>query len=61
MTRASGIAAAFVVALALAPVGADAQTTISACVSNSDGTLRIVAGPPCRNNEHLLTWNIAGP
>jgi len=41
MTRASGIAGAFVVALALAPVSADAQQ-IFACVQNSSGTVRVV-------------------
>jgi hypothetical protein len=45
------------VALALAPISADAQQ-IFACVSNSDGTLRIVASnTTCRNNEHLLAWS----
>jgi hypothetical protein len=61
MTRGLGIvAAAFVMALVLAPVSADAQ--IFACVTNSDGTLRIVApNTTCRNSEHSLTWNVAGP
>jgi len=61
MTRAAGIAGGFVVALALAPISADAQQ-ISACVNNNDGTIRIVAqNTTCRNNEHLLAWNVAGP
>jgi hypothetical protein len=38
MTRISGIAGAFVVALALAPISAQAQP-IFACVNNSSGTL----------------------
>ena len=61
MTRSAGIAGGFVVALALAPISADAQV-ISACVNNSDGTLRIVApNTTCRNNETLLPWNAVGP
>jgi hypothetical protein len=61
MKRISGIAAAFVVALALAPISADAQQQISACVNNSSGTIHIVAqGAPCQSNEMALTWN-AGP
>jgi len=40
-----------------------AQTdgVINACVNASDGTLRIVAEPVCKNKETLLTWNIMGP
>ena len=61
MTRASGIAGAFVVALALAPITADAQQ-IFACVNNSSGTIHIVAqNVPCQNNEMLLVWNVVGP
>jgi hypothetical protein len=60
MTRASGIAAAFVVALALAPISAEAQQ-IFACVNNSSGTIHIVAqNVPCQSNEMLLAWS-AGP
>jgi hypothetical protein len=61
MTRAAGIAGGFVVALALAPIGADAQQ-ISACVNNNSGEVKIVApGASCRNGEHPLTWNAVGP
>jgi hypothetical protein len=61
MTRISGIAGAFVVALALAPISADAQP-ISACVNNSSGTIHVVAqGAPCASNEILLVWNMVGP
>jgi hypothetical protein len=60
MTRASAIAAAFVVALALAPISAHAQQ-IFACVNNSSGTIHIVAqNTPCQNNEMSLAWS-AGP
>ena len=56
MTRASGIAGAFVVALALTPISADAQQ-ISACVNNSSGTIHIIApNTTCANNEMLLVW-----
>jgi hypothetical protein len=60
MTRGLGIVgAAFVVALALSPKIAEAQQ-IRACVSNSDGTIRIVAqNTTCRNNEHLLALQAA--
>jgi hypothetical protein len=62
MTRGLGIVgAAFVVALALAPISAQAQQ-IFACVNSSDGTTRIVAqNVTCRNNETKLVWNVAGP
>ena len=61
MTRASGIAGAFVVALALAPVSADAQQ-IFACVQNSSGTVRVVPQfVSCGNNESLVSWNVTGP
>jgi hypothetical protein len=61
MTRASGIAGAFVVALALAPISAQGQQ-IFACVNNSSGTIHIVAqNAPCANNEISLVWNVAGP
>jgi len=61
MRRISGIAGAFVVALALAPIGAEAQQ-IFACVNNGSGAVRIVAqGATCRNDESPLTWNIVGP
>jgi hypothetical protein len=61
MTRVSGIAGAFVVILALAPISADAQQ-IFACVSNNSGAVRIVAqGAPCRTPESLVTWNVVGP
>jgi len=60
MTRASGIAGAFVVALALAPISADAQQ-IFACVNNSSGTIHIVApNAACQSNEILLVWNTQG-
>jgi hypothetical protein len=40
-----------------------AQTdgVINACMNASDGTLRIVAEPVCKNKEVLLSWNIVGP
>ena len=51
MTRVSGIAGAFVVTLALAPISADAQQ-IFACVNNNSGAIRIVAqGAACRTPE----------
>jgi hypothetical protein len=40
---------------------ASAQTVINACVSNSDGTMRIVSGTTCKKNEALLSWNQQGP
>jgi hypothetical protein len=59
MMRTAGIAGGFVVALALGP-SADAQQ-ISACVNNSDGTLRIVApNTTCRSHETPLSWNAVG-
>ena len=62
MKRATGIAGAFVVALTLAPISADAQQQIFACVNNSSGTIHIVAqNVPCQNNEMLLVWNVVGP
>jgi hypothetical protein len=61
MKRATGIAGAFVVALTLAPISADAQQQIFACVNNSSGTIHIVAqNVPCQNNEMLLVWNVVG-
>src|SRR6516225_9158013 len=61
MTRVSGIAGAFVVTLALAPISADAQQ-IFACVNNNSGAIRIVAqGAACRAPESLVTWNVVGP
>src|SRR5215471_17076566 len=61
MTRVSGIAGAFVVTLALAPISADAQQ-IFACVNNNSGAVRIVAqGAACRTPESLVTWNVVGP
>ena len=61
MTRISGIAAAFVVALALAPISADAQQQIFACVNNSSGTIHVVAqNAQCQSNEILLVWNTVG-
>ena len=55
MTRVSGIAGAFVVTLALAPISADAQQ-IFACVNNNSGAIRIVAqGAACRTPESLVT------
>jgi hypothetical protein len=61
MTRASGIAGAFVVTLALAPISADAQQ-IFACVNANSGAIRIVAqGAACRSPESLVTWNVVGP
>jgi hypothetical protein len=61
MTRVSGIAGAFVVTLALAPISADAQQ-IFACVNANNGAVRIVAqGVACRTPESLITWNVVGP
>jgi hypothetical protein len=61
MTRVSGIAGAFVVTLALAPISADAQQ-IFACVNANSGAVRIVAqGVACRTPESLVTWNVVGP
>src|SRR5215471_10215176 len=61
MTRVSGIAGAFVVALALAPTSADAQQ-IFACVNNNTGAVRIVTqAAACRTPESLVTWNVVGP
>jgi len=61
MTRVSGIAGAFVVTLALAPISADAQQ-IFACVNANSGAVRIVAqGAACRSPESLVTWNVVGP
>src|SRR5215813_13156323 len=60
MTRVSGIAGAFVVTLALAPISADAQQ-IFACVNANSGAVRIVAqGAACRTPESF-TWNVVGP
>ena len=60
MPRAAGIAGLFVVALALAPIRADAQQ-ISACVNNT-GAIRIIAqGATCRSGESPLHWNVVGP
>src|SRR5215469_13258642 len=61
MTRVLGIAGAFVLILALAPISADAQQ-IFACVNNNTGAVRIVAqGAACRTPESLVTWNVVGP
>jgi hypothetical protein len=60
MTRVLGIAAAFVVALALAPISAQGQQ-IFACVNNSSRAVKIVApNATCRNNETLLFWGSGG-
>ena len=62
MTRVSVIAGAFVVTLALAPISADAQQQIFACVNANSGAVRIVAqGVACRTPESLVTWNVVGP
>src|SRR5262249_61337650 len=62
MTRVSGIAGAFVVTLALAPISAGAQEQIFACVNANSGAIRIVAqGAACRTPERLVTWNVVGP
>src|SRR5262249_57852655 len=61
MTRAAGIAGAFVVALALAPISADAQQ-IFACVNNSSGEVKLVGqNATCPNNATLVAWNVVGP
>ena len=55
MTRVSGIAGAFVVTLALAPISAGAQQ-IFACVNANSGAVRIVAqGVACRTP--LRAWS----
>jgi len=58
MSRGLGmVGAAFVMALALAPRGADAQQ-IFACVNNSSGTIHIVGqNVACQNNEVSLKWS----
>jgi hypothetical protein len=62
MTRVSGIAGAFVVTLALAPISADAQQQIFACVNANSGAVRIVDQvTACRTPERLVTWNVVGP
>jgi hypothetical protein len=62
MTRVWGIAGAFVVTLALAPINAGAQQQIFACVNANSGGVRIVAqGAACRTPEKLVTWNVVGP
>jgi hypothetical protein len=62
MTRVWGIAGAFVVTLALAPISAGAQQQIFACVNANSGGVRIVAqGAACRTPEKLVTWNVVGP
>src|SRR5215813_14933674 len=62
MTRVSGIAGAFVVTLALAPISAGGQEQIFACVNANSGAVRIVAqGAACRTPERLVTWNVVGP
>src|SRR4051794_7411291 len=41
---------------------ASTPSTISACVQNNSGTVKIVdAGDTCHGNESLLTWNQQGP
>jgi hypothetical protein len=61
MTRVSGIAGAFVVSLALAPISADTQQ-IFACVNNNSGAVRIVTqAAACRAPESLVTGNVVGP
>ena len=61
MTRVSGIAGAFVVTLALAPISANTQQ-IFACVNNNSGAVRIAAqAAACRAPESLVTWNVVGP
>ena len=61
MMRVSGIAGAFVVILALAPISADAQQ-IFACVNSNSGAVRIVTqGAACRTPESLVTWNVVEP
>ena len=49
-----------VLALGATWVLAQSDGVINACVNNSDGTLRIVTNPTCRNKEYLLTWNVMG-
>jgi hypothetical protein len=62
MTRVSGLAGAFVVTLALAPISAGAQQQIFACVHANSGAVRIVAQvTACRTPEKLVTWNVVGP
>jgi hypothetical protein len=62
MTRGLGIVgAAFVVALGLAPINAQAQQIV-ACVNNNSGLVTIVApNATCPNNSSRIAWNVAGP
>ena len=42
--------------------GAQAPSQIFACVSNNNGSVRIVAqNTTCQSNEHLVVWNVVGP
>jgi Collagen triple helix repeat (20 copies) len=62
MRRVRGIAGAFAVTLALAPIRAGAQQQIFACVNANSGAVKIVAqGTACRTPERLVTWNVVGP
>lgn len=57
------IAALVLAALNLAIIGTQAQgSVINACVDNQNGNARIVnAGSSCRQQEHMVQWNISGP
>lgn len=60
--RSSPVGLALSVSL-FAATSLDAQsTTVSACVNNSSGAVKIV-GPStaCNGNETLMTWNVTGP
>src|SRR5437899_10006743 len=42
--------------------GAQAPSQIFACVSNNNGSVRIVTqNTACQSNEHLVVWNVVGP
>ncbi len=60
------LGASFVVLALLATTvvgsASSAPTTISACVNNASGTVKIVAaGDTCKGNDTLMTWNTQGP
>ena len=51
-----GIAGLVLAIIFSAPRMVNAQTAINACVSDSDGTMRIVDTTSCKKNETLLQW-----
>lgn len=55
-------AIAFAAGLAVAVHAAGSTTVIYACVTNSNGSIRIVPeGTACKSNETALNWNQQGP